>query len=1065
MSKEPDPTASELHRRAEAGSHSSNRQEGAGSFDPGAPFGASRNGGSGHDPFFPGRALPREQGAVPINLGRLLEMLIARWKWLLAGAALAGGAAFLVGLGLTSSTAQVTLIHRENPNAFTAGGGDNSAPQAYISRELSAQTLFVLMRSPEVFRRVSEKAIPPIRPEQLARAARVTPERDPDFVTLSISDKSPKESLVKWVNLYADEVVNYTKDLQAEEAGSVSDFLKTKLKGIEGELRHVNEDLVLFSEQAQTLDVDKEVEAYMQQIAAVDAKTDTARLDLETIDLRIQNFENALAQQKPDGDRLQAATERLDRLRGEGFTDLWPEVVAQKRIIENLKKQGNTGVTNSPDNRPATGTFASAVQLQILELKSQKEVRLRELEKYELLKAKMLEKTKGLSKTAVVYAQFKARQRRLEDLHTAVVSKQQEAQLLQENALGSFKVYSYASAASVSAFRRFFTVGCLSIVGALLGLLAAAAAALLAAALDNRVRTASDLQRVSGLPVLATLGDLRLLNPKQQIDWAFRTLTMLQGKLNSSSDRTLVCGFISSRHGEGRSTWIRLLVSAASQRGMRVLTVATRPGKAGDASTPEMTPKELSLLPVGPATTLTRNVLAYPAQVTEQFSDPQTQPIVHIPLPGWVWSLERRQQWHVALEHWQGIENLVLLIELPPACQPESILLAEHLPQLIWLAGSDMAEIEETRQHLETLRHARCNLVGAVLNREPASFFRKRFGRWMRRLTALACLGASLSPARAGASHETADTPVRATNFSFSVTSRSKRAPWQQRLTLGPGDAFDLSIFGHPELTRTNMIVGPDGRISYLQIEGLSAAGLTIDELRAKLDAELEKYFIGGVRTIVTPASFNSKKYCILGTVVSAGVFTLDRPLTIIEAVARAKGLQTSSSERSVAEVADLPRSFLVRHGKRLPVDLEKLFHEGDLSQNIAIEPSDYLYFAPAKAEEIYVLGEVFSPGLVGMSDDASVVAAITARGGFTERAYRKRVLVIRGSLQHPEAFAVDTSAIVTGRIPDFKLEPSDIVYVHPRPWIRAEELLDIAIQAFIEAAVTEWAGVHVPTP
>ena len=64
-------------------------------------------------------------------------------------------------------------------------------------------------------------------------------------------------------------------------------------------------------------------------------------------------------------------------------------------------------------------------------------------------------------------------------------------------------------------------------------------------------------------------------------------------------------------------------------------------------------------------------------------------------------------------------------------------------------------------------------------------------------------------------------------------------------------------------------------------------------------------------------------------------------------------------------ELADLSHSFLMRQGKQVPVDFEKLFQYGDLSQNIALEPNDYLYFALSSANEIYVVGEVQSPGLV----------------------------------------------------------------------------------------------------
>ena len=84
-----------------------------------------------------------------------------------------------------------------------------------------------------------------------------------------------------------------------------------------------------------------------------------------------------------------------------------------------------------------------------------------------------------------------------------------------------------------------------------------------------------------------------------------------------------------------------------------------------------------------------------------------------------MWNRERRQQWHEALDHWRKIENIVILVELPPADMPETVLLGSSLPNLVWLAESG-ADAASTRDQMETLRHARCNLVGAVLNRETS---------------------------------------------------------------------------------------------------------------------------------------------------------------------------------------------------------------------------------------------------------------------------------------------------------------------------------------------------------
>jgi len=285
-------------------------------------------------------------------------------------------------------------------------------------------------------------------------------------------------------------------------------------------------------------------------------------------------------------------------------------------------------------------------------------------------------------------------------------------------------------------------------------------------------------------------------------------------------------------------------------------------------------------------------------------------------------------------------------------------------------------------------------------------------------------------------------------NLSLSATAQ-KRGQWQQRLTLGPGDVLSIALFDMPETAHPEVPVGPDGRITFLQARDIIAAGLTIDELRAKLDEALAKFY-QNPRTVVTPTTFNSKKYFVLGAVVNRGVFTLDRPMTLIEALARAGGLETGVYERNTVELADLAHSFLVRHGQRVPVDFEGLFQHGDLSQNIPLEPEDYLYFSLASANEIYVLGEVTAPGVAAFLPRTSVIGAISARGGFTTKAFKHRVLVVRGSLNHPQLFVVNTAAILAAKEPDFRLQSKDIVYVSKNPFVKAEELLDVAASAFI---------------
>ncbi|GAB5558397.1 MAG: hypothetical protein SynsKO_00440 [Synoicihabitans sp.] len=280
---------------------------------------------------------------------------------------------------------------------------------------------------------------------------------------------------------------------------------------------------------------------------------------------------------------------------------------------------------------------------------------------------------------------------------------------------------------------------------------------------------------------------------------------------------------------------------------------------------------------------------------------------------------------------------------------------------------------------------------------------------------------------------------------------------WRENYTLGPGDILHFAFYGRAELDRNDVFVQPDGSISYLHAT-VRAQGLTIDELRDEVNRVLGEHYRNPA-VMVFPWELRSKRYFILGKVIDNGAYPMDQPISILEAVARSRGIETGLFEQNTVELADLPRSFLMRGDRRMPIDFEALFFEGDLSQNIELEPNDFLYFPSANTNEVYVLGEVALPGVLGFTPKSTVISSITQRGGFTERAYRGRVLVVRGSLQDPERFVIDTNAVLTGREPDFPLEPKDIVYVSERPWRFAEELANTAVETFLQSMTASWTS------
>ena len=305
------------------------------------------------------------------------------------------------------------------------------------------------------------------------------------------------------------------------------------------------------------------------------------------------------------------------------------------------------------------------------------------------------------------------------------------------------------------------------------------------------------------------------------------------------------------------------------------------------------------------------------------------------------------------------------------------------------------------------------------------------------------------------------------TSSAFSVESapkpkvlKSSTPSWIQRYTLGAGDGFDISVYGHPDLTRTDVFVGSDGRLVFWHANVL-ALGLTVEELKAILNREIGKYY-QHAKVVISPTVYASKRIFVLGKVIKKGAVVLDRPLTVLEAVAEAGGLETGLFQLNTVELADLPRSMLVRKGRRMPCDFEKLFNEGDLSYNFLLEPDDYMHFPSSNSNDFQIFGAVKNPGTQALTPLVTVVSAVTLAGSFTEKAWRKRVLVVRGSLNKPECIVVNLDDILSGKQRDVRIEPHDIVYVADRPWAKAEELLESAVIAFTQAAVASWTGANI---
>lgn len=656
-----------------------------------------------HDSFAPEHA-HEQKPQRKYDPWRMAAALKERWRWLAIGASALGATAFIIGYFRADFHSHVTLIPHESANQTSTA----SAKEGFQSRQFTSQTLISLMGSPELAERVASKVQPPVSAARLRRNAVIGQVADTELVALYLAGKD-RSALVALANLYANEAVELGKELQASESRGLAEFYNEQLAGLEKDLIVANEEFVAFQGIEKMADPDAERQAYIKQLGEIMSRADNLRIEIAMAELQVNALQTEIGQQNPIAQKLQAAknklTDSLTRL-----TEEHPFIKNQRREIAELEKQATMSTANAIDAARLTeGSIANTLYMRLMDTQTKKSAWQKELQELDKLKGELQGKVTGLSDKALRYANLKARLDALQQSRATLVARQSQIQLFQKNAQGYYRVFAPAALAGIDSAARWKGGIKAALAGLILGFLGAGLVVVGSEVVDGRLKTAADLERVTGLPVLASLGDLKKMSPAEQEAWAFRTWTAIAGQLNASPNRGMVCGFISSSSGEGCSTWVNLLVNAANKRGLRAGVMAARnvgpAATESDASAPD------------------NSTAMVPAAVSVGAEGLMAPVRAHIPLPGSVWSLEHRKEWQNALGRWRGMENLVVLVDLPPASVSEAVLLAENIPQVIWLADSGKARVRATREQLKTLRHAKCRIVGAVLNHEPKPVF------------------------------------------------------------------------------------------------------------------------------------------------------------------------------------------------------------------------------------------------------------------------------------------------------------------------------------------------------
>lgn len=163
--------------------------------------------------------------------------------------------------------------------------------------------------------------------------------------------------------------------------------------------------------------------------------------------------------------------------------------------------------------------------------------------------------------------------------------------------------------------------------------------------------------------------------------------------------------------------------------------------------------------------------------------------------------------------------------------------------------------------------------------------------------------------------------------------------PEEPEYTLRYGDVVDLKFLYHPELNET-LVVRPDGRITMPKLGDVQVVGLTPMQVDSLVTEPLSNSFGGELEVSVIVRELGVQHVYVLGEVGTPGEYPLTRRMTVLQALAAARGYLNTAQMKSVLLIRRDPAGWPV--AQRLNLTGEAL--ERGATVNPLLEPLDIVY-------------------------------------------------------------------------------------------------------------------------
>lgn len=154
------------------------------------------------------------------------------------------------------------------------------------------------------------------------------------------------------------------------------------------------------------------------------------------------------------------------------------------------------------------------------------------------------------------------------------------------------------------------------------------------------------------------------------------------------------------------------------------------------------------------------------------------------------------------------------------------------------------------------------------------------------------------------------------------------------RYGISAGDVLEISVWKDESLSR-ELIVPPDGVISFPLIGDIQATGLTVTQLREAVSEKLSEYVPDVTLTVMLRSSTSLVAY-VIGKVNNPGAFPINLETSVVQILSMAGGLNAFAAADDI---------LIIRHkdGRmtKIPFSYEDIRNGEKLEQNILLERGD----------------------------------------------------------------------------------------------------------------------------